>query len=108
MLTRWALLTLFVCLLSNLNFVLAYCSLALALHIAVPPIDLLAFVPLVTVATALPISLGGWGVREGLLVLLLGKVGVPASEALILSLMYGFCSAASGLPGLLGWWFSDD
>jgi uncharacterized membrane protein YbhN (UPF0104 family) len=44
-------------------------------------------VPFVYVATALPISLGGIGVREGALVLLLGKFDVGTPDAVMLSLM---------------------
>ena len=65
--------------------------------------DFLAIMPAVTLATTLPISLGGWGVREGAFVLLLGRVGVPAAEALSLSLLFGLFSMVSGFPGLLAW-----
>jgi hypothetical protein len=54
-------------------------------------------------ATTLPISFGGWGVREGVLVLLLGRLGVPAAQALSVSLLFGVFGIVSLLPGLLIW-----
>jgi hypothetical protein len=47
----------------------------------------IAFAPVVYVIEALPISLNGLGVREGAIVYLFGKAGVPASEALSLALL---------------------
>jgi glycosyltransferase 2 family protein len=42
--------------------------------------------PLITLISMLPISIGGFGVRESSYVVLLGFLGVPASDAIILSL----------------------
>lgn len=43
--------------------------------------------PLVYICTILPFSLGGLGVREGALVYLLAKMGVPASDGVALSFL---------------------
>jgi uncharacterized membrane protein YbhN (UPF0104 family) len=88
---------------SNLNFALAAFLLARALGLPVTAPDILAFMPAVILATTLPISFGGWGVREGLLVVLLGHVGVATSDALALSLLFGAGNALCGLPGLGVW-----
>ncbi len=90
-------------LLSNLNFALAGFLLARALGLPTTLSDFLAFIPMVTLAVTLPISFGGWGVREGLLVMLLGRVGVPASDALALSLLFGAGNMLCGMPGLAAW-----
>jgi glycosyltransferase 2 family protein len=53
------------------------------------PIDLqyfILFLPLVTLAIMVPVSVGGLGVREGLMILLFGEVGVPAEHVLAVSL----------------------
>ena len=56
-------------------------------------------VPLVLIATALPISIGGFGVREGSYVALLADVGVSAGDATLLSLLSAAAMAIASLPG---------
>ncbi len=90
-------------LLSNLNFTLCAFLLARALGIPVTFWDMLLVMPAVILAATLPVSFGGWGVREGALVLLLGRCGVPAGQALALSLLFGGFSLLCGLPGLVVW-----
>ena len=56
-------------------------------------------VPLVLIATALPISIGGFGVREGSYVALLADAGVSAGDATLLSLLSAAAMALASLPG---------
>ena len=42
---------------------------------------------IVIVATLIPVSIGGIGIREGGFVLLLGEVGVDAADATLISLL---------------------
>jgi uncharacterized protein (TIRG00374 family) len=64
-----------------------------------------AVVPLVLLATVLPISLAGFGVREGSYVILLATAGVSTTDATVLSLMLAatvaVASAAGALPIML-------
>lgn len=60
-------------------------------------------IPPVILLTTLPISLAGWGVREGGMVVALGLVGLPSESALILSILVGLVLAAIALPGGLMW-----
>jgi len=48
----------------------------------------LAFLPAVAAAQALPISLSGLGIREGLLVILLHPLGVPTGKAVAIGLLW--------------------
>lgn len=52
-------------------------------------------------AAAIPVSIAGWGVREGALILLLGLYGVEAHTALVISLVFGSCLALASAPGAL-------
>ena len=61
-----------------------YMSRAISLNL--PLIVLFVVIPIVYITTVLPISLGGLGVREGVLTLLLARVGIPASDAITFSL----------------------
>jgi hypothetical protein len=45
------------------------------------------------------VSLNGWGVREGAIVVLAGPLGVPAPEALLVSMTLGVLSMLASLPG---------
>ncbi|MFN0151003.1 MAG: lysylphosphatidylglycerol synthase transmembrane domain-containing protein [bacterium] len=58
---------------------------ALGVHVA--PLLFVLLVPAIAVAITLPISIGGFGVREGLGVVLFGRVGVGAPEAFAFELL---------------------
>jgi hypothetical protein len=62
-------------------------------------LDCLVLMQLVALVTALPISIGGWGVREVAMVGLFGLIGLPASAALALSVQLGVLSLLAALPG---------
>ena len=55
----------------------------------------------ITLITLLPVSVAGWGIREGALVTVLAAIGVPASAALPLSLCFGVIVLFASLPGWL-------
>jgi uncharacterized protein (TIRG00374 family) len=58
------------------------------LAVSVPTAAVVAFAPAVAMAQVLPISLGGLGVREGMLVLLLGPLGVSNGRAVAIGLLW--------------------
>jgi uncharacterized protein (TIRG00374 family) len=81
------------------SFSLFVCA-ARALNVHVSTWDLLTVMPIILTLAALPISVGGTGVREELFVLLLGPLcGVPAGEAVALSLTGFMLTAAWGMIG---------
>jgi len=63
-------------------------------------------VPAALLFAALPVSLGGWGVREGAFIFGFGLFGVGATDALAVSLLFGVASMLAGLPGGMVWWFT--
>ena len=65
--------------------------------------NLLLTIPLVIFFMALPISIAGWGVREGVMVLGLGYLGVSAEEALALSIVFGLSTLIVSIPGSAIW-----
>jgi hypothetical protein len=65
--------------------------------------DSLALVPAVVLITFFPLSLAGWGVREGAAVVLLGFAGLAADQALAVSVQLGLGLLAAGFPGCLIW-----
>jgi uncharacterized membrane protein YbhN (UPF0104 family) len=87
-------------LLINAVMCLLFYILARALGAALAWSDCLFVVPLLSIMAALPISYGGWGVREVSGVALLSSLGVPPALGLALTLLYGVTLMLSSLPGL--------
>jgi hypothetical protein len=56
----------------------------------------------------LPISIGGWGVREGAMVVALHGFGISAEDALLPSVLFGLCAVAATLPGGILWVINKD
>ncbi len=63
-------------------------------------VDAVAVVPLVLLVSMAPIAVGGWGLREGFVVLLLGASGIGHEDALLLSLSFGTAVLLASLSGL--------
>lgn len=63
----------------------------------------LVVVPAVMLVSMAPISFAGWGVREGAMVVGLGLAGIPAADALAVSVAFGLVQLALGLPGGALW-----
>jgi hypothetical protein len=62
--------------------------------IAVPPVFLL---------TIVPISLAGWGIREGAMVGIFMLVGADGTKVMAMSILYGLLLIISSLPGSYFW-----
>ncbi len=58
-----------------------------ALHIPLPYVYCFAFVPVVYILEALPISIAGFGLREGGLIYFLGLIGLSSTDAIALSII---------------------
>ncbi|MBR0782619.1 lysylphosphatidylglycerol synthase transmembrane domain-containing protein [Bradyrhizobium iriomotense] len=71
-------------------------------------VDAAILIPPVVLLTAVPISISGWGVREGAMVACLGLAGVPSEEALSVSLLLGAVSVIVGLAGGVIWLASPE
>jgi len=65
--------------------------------------DCLIFIPPVMLVTALPISIGGWGVREITMVTTFAYVGVPVELSLAISVLFGILTLITSLPGGIYW-----
>jgi len=60
-------------------------------------------VPVALVAAAMPVSVNGWGVREGVMVAGFAVFGVAQTDAFLISVLLGFSVVLSALPGGLTW-----
>lgn len=79
--------------------VLLWVVVARGVGLTLPAELFLVGVPLVTLATMLPLSLAGLGVREWAWVAFLSPFGIAAPDAVALSLAYFACPLLSGLTG---------
>ncbi len=62
-------------------------------------IDTMVLSPLVILVITLPISVGGWGLREASMVGLFGLVRVPATVSLSVSILLGLLALLVSIPG---------
>ena len=60
-------------------------------------LDCLLLVPPALLLSALPVSLSGWGVREGTLAGMFALVGVPPTDTVAVSILYGLTGPAIGI-----------
>ena len=82
------------------SFLLGFALVALSLGLE-PGGVVFTAVPLVLVAMALPLSVGGWGIRELAVASLFGLLGRPQELGVALSGLYGLTVLAGALPGAL-------
>ena len=95
-------------LLTHINMSLVVLILAMGLGLDVIWLDCLTLVPLVLLIMTVPISIGGWGVRETAMVALFGLVDVPAEGALVLSVVFGLVGIVVSIPGGIVWLLSRE
>jgi len=83
-------------------------SLAAGLGLGIPFATLFALAPAALLIAMVPISFGGWGVREVTFVYILGAADVSAEAALSLSVVFGLLRALVGALGGLTWVLLED
>jgi len=96
------------CIVATISISFFVYVLGLSLNLGFKFSDALVLVPGVLLVATLPISIGGWGVREWAMVSAFSLVGVPADGALVLSLLVGLAAMVVALPGGLVWLISRD
>lgn len=87
----------------HLNLTLGVYFMAVGLSLEITWLDCIALIPPVILITIIPISIAGWGVREGAMVYAFSLIGVPEEGALVLSLLFGLVGMATSLPGGVVW-----
>ncbi len=70
------------------------CFLVLASGLDIPlsAVGCAVLVPLIMLMSMLPVSIAGWGMREGAAIVLFGQVGINAADAVLLSVLFGLIS----------------
>lgn len=94
---------LFYAIMSHITYCLAVYVLAGSLGSQISLLDTLTLVPWVLLIAIIPISIGGWGLREVAMVFMLGLINVPQVVAFTLSVQLGLISIAISIPAGLLW-----
>lgn len=89
---------------SSLTIVVSYglvmvCA-ARAIGVELEALQILALAPVLLLAMLVPLSVAGWGVREGAAVATWALVGLPTAQGVAVSLAYGVLVLLSSLPGI--------
>jgi uncharacterized membrane protein YbhN (UPF0104 family) len=80
----------------------AWC-LARAIAISPNMLNMLILIPPVMLISMIPIAIGGWGIREGAMVVAFGYAGIEPSQAITVSVLLGGCTLATGILGGAIW-----
>lgn len=78
-------------------------SLARAIALNPDALNFLILIPPVILISMVPISVGGWGIREGVMVVAFGYAGMEQSQALAVSVLLGGTMLVLGAIGGLIW-----
>jgi hypothetical protein len=78
--------------------------LAYGMQIAVSPLQVVLYMPLIFFVSSLPIFYLGWGAREAVFIATLGSIGsVSTAEAVAVSVGMGVVVFLASLPGAVFW-----
>jgi len=100
---RWAILAVGLGVTGNILIALATYLSAQSIGVEVTFLDCLVLVPPVILITTIPISIAGWGLREGAMVTAFALVGVPEADAFVVSVLFGLLNILVSLPGGVFW-----
>lgn len=81
------------------SYVVVFVMAARAVGVTTPVGVLAPLVPPILVTMLIPVSIAGWGVREGAAAVLWGAVGLTAADGVAISVTYGLLILVSSLPG---------
>jgi uncharacterized membrane protein YbhN (UPF0104 family) len=100
---RYFLPVLAITLLAHVLIALAVWTLGKGIGADISALDSVVLFPQAFFFSTLPISIAGWGVREGAIVVLFGNVGVSPDNAVAMSVLFGLGIVLTALPGGLLW-----
>jgi uncharacterized membrane protein YbhN (UPF0104 family) len=89
----------------HLLTIVAVWSLGRAHGLVLPVVDAALLFTVMVSISLIPVSIGGWGLRELAVSGLLGGYGVPLEQALFFSVSFGLVLMLAALPGLVVWAF---
>jgi uncharacterized protein (TIRG00374 family) len=100
---RYVLLTFMLASLTHLMNILVFILIGRNLGLPVTSAQWFFIVPPALLFSMIPISAGGWGLREGVLIFALASLGVAPEEAIVPSLIFGLGILVVTMPGVVIW-----
>ncbi|TNM59898.1 lysylphosphatidylglycerol synthase transmembrane domain-containing protein [Aliirhizobium smilacinae] len=91
------------CCIGHISMATAALLVAKAFGLPAPFIPMILLLPGVFLFTIIPVSFGGWGVRETGMIILLSNTGMRPSDALAISVLYGLTELAVSAVGGIFW-----
>jgi uncharacterized protein (TIRG00374 family) len=76
---------------------------ALSIGVSLPLLDSLLLVPPVMVVMLLPVTIGGWGLRESAMVIAFGAAGIAPDAGFAVSVLVGLVTMGVSLVGGVFW-----
>jgi len=86
-------------LVAQLSYFAAVYCIAVSSASKISILGLLGVIPAIALVASLPISIGGWGVREGAFIYGLGFIGIPMEAAFLISVQIGVIGIISTVLG---------
>ena len=83
-----------------LSYIIIYIISAEAIGLSIDYFSFFVFTPIILFSMTLPVSIGGWGVREATALLIAFLLGLSASSSISVAIMYGILNLLCSLPGL--------
>ena len=83
-----------------MSYIFIYIISAVSLGVSIDYFSFLVFTPIILFSMTLPVSIGGWGVREFAALLISFLLGLSASVSISVAIMYGILNLICSLPGL--------
>ena len=82
-----------------LTYITTYIICAYSLNLKIDLISFFVFAPIILFSMALPVSIGGWGIRETTALVISFLLGLSVSASVTVAIVYGLCNLLCSLPG---------
>ena len=82
-----------------LTYITTYIICAYSLNLKIDLLSFFVFAPIILFSMALPVSIGGWGIRETTALVISFLLGLSVSASVTVAIVYGICNLLCSLPG---------
>ena len=90
----------FLSLIIVLTYITTYIICAFSLSLDIDIISFFVFAPIILFSMTLPVSIGGWGIRETTALIISFLLGLSISSSVTVAIVYGITNLICSLPGV--------
>ena len=90
----------FLSLIIVLTYITTYIICAFSLNLDIDIISFFVFAPIILFSMTLPVSIGGWGIRETTALIISFLLGLSVSSSVTVAIVYGLTNLLCSLPGI--------